>query len=159
MLTQAIENLLNRNLPRSPRARELCETLAGKRVQVEARGLVAAHAGQDSLTVYLGRRYHAIGPRRLAVDCREPADFERVLSSRPDIDVVYFLGGLETHPVGRRDVDWLDRTQELGALSLLHLVKALRRGRPVTLKVVTNDVHRVGPEDLELYPFGSSAIG
>ncbi len=39
MLTQAIENLLNRNLPRSPRARELCEALAGKREQVEARGL------------------------------------------------------------------------------------------------------------------------
>ena len=39
MLTQAIENLLNRNLPRSPRARELCEVLAGKRVRVEARGL------------------------------------------------------------------------------------------------------------------------
>jgi ubiquinone biosynthesis protein UbiJ len=39
MLTQAIENLLNRNLPRSPRARELCVQLAGKRVRVEARGL------------------------------------------------------------------------------------------------------------------------
>ena len=39
MLTQAIENLLNRNLPRSPRARELCAALAGKRVRVEARGL------------------------------------------------------------------------------------------------------------------------
>lgn len=39
MLTQAIENLLNRNLPRSPRARELCEALAGKRVRIEARGL------------------------------------------------------------------------------------------------------------------------
>ena len=39
MLTQAIENLLNRNLPRSPRARELCESLAGKRVRIEARGL------------------------------------------------------------------------------------------------------------------------
>ena len=39
MLTQAIENLLNRNLPRSPRARELCESLAGKRVRVEAQGL------------------------------------------------------------------------------------------------------------------------
>jgi ubiquinone biosynthesis protein UbiJ len=37
MLTQAIENLLNRNLPRSPRARELCESLVGKRVRVEAR--------------------------------------------------------------------------------------------------------------------------
>ena len=39
MLTQAIENLLNRNLPRSPRALELCSALAGRRVRVEARGL------------------------------------------------------------------------------------------------------------------------
>jgi ubiquinone biosynthesis protein UbiJ len=39
MLTQAIENLLNRSLPRSPRARELCGELAGKRVRIEARGL------------------------------------------------------------------------------------------------------------------------
>ena len=39
MLTQAIENLLNRNLPRSPRAMELCAALVGKRVRVEARGL------------------------------------------------------------------------------------------------------------------------
>jgi ubiquinone biosynthesis protein UbiJ len=39
VLTQAIENLLNRNLPRSPRAQELCETLQGRRVRIEARGL------------------------------------------------------------------------------------------------------------------------
>jgi ubiquinone biosynthesis protein UbiJ len=39
MLTQAIENLLNRNLPRSPRAQELCQSLNGRRVLVEARGL------------------------------------------------------------------------------------------------------------------------
>jgi ubiquinone biosynthesis accessory factor UbiJ len=39
MLTQAIENLLNRNLPRSPRAQELCAALSGKRVGIEARGL------------------------------------------------------------------------------------------------------------------------
>ena len=39
MLTQAIENLLNRNLPRSPRAQELCEMLKGKTVRIEAEGL------------------------------------------------------------------------------------------------------------------------
>lgn len=39
MLTQSIENLLNRNLPRSPRAQELCRSLAGRRVRVEATGL------------------------------------------------------------------------------------------------------------------------
>ena len=39
MLTQAIENLLNRNLPRSPRAQELGESLKGKAVRIEADGL------------------------------------------------------------------------------------------------------------------------
>ena len=39
MLTQAIENLLNRNLPRSPRAGELAAALQGKTVRIEARGL------------------------------------------------------------------------------------------------------------------------
>jgi len=39
MLTQAIENLLNRNLPRSPRAQELCVTLKGKSVRIESPGL------------------------------------------------------------------------------------------------------------------------
>jgi len=39
MLTQAIENLLNRNLPRSPRAGELAASLQGKTVRIEARGL------------------------------------------------------------------------------------------------------------------------
>jgi ubiquinone biosynthesis protein UbiJ len=39
VLTQAIENLLNRNLPRSPRAQQLCETLKGRIVRIEARVL------------------------------------------------------------------------------------------------------------------------
>jgi ubiquinone biosynthesis protein UbiJ len=39
MLTEAIENLLNRNLPRSPRAEALCGSLRGKSVRIEARGL------------------------------------------------------------------------------------------------------------------------
>jgi ubiquinone biosynthesis accessory factor UbiJ len=38
VLTQAIENLLNRSLPRSPRAQELCDALKGKAVRIEARG-------------------------------------------------------------------------------------------------------------------------
>jgi ubiquinone biosynthesis accessory factor UbiJ len=39
VLTQAIENLLNRNLPRSPRAGELAAALGGKTVRIESRGL------------------------------------------------------------------------------------------------------------------------
>jgi ubiquinone biosynthesis protein UbiJ len=39
MLTDALENALNRNLPRSPRARELLATLAGRRLGVHVSGL------------------------------------------------------------------------------------------------------------------------
>lgn len=41
MLTEAIENLLNRNLATSPAARELCAELAGKRFGVVVAGLGA----------------------------------------------------------------------------------------------------------------------
>jgi len=39
MLASTLENVLNRGLPRSPRARQLCAELAGRRVGVEVRGL------------------------------------------------------------------------------------------------------------------------
>jgi hypothetical protein len=39
VLTQAIENLLNRNLPRSPRAQELCEVLRARRCASRPTGL------------------------------------------------------------------------------------------------------------------------
>jgi len=38
MLTQSIENLLNRNLPRSPRAQALCESMKSKLLRIEAHG-------------------------------------------------------------------------------------------------------------------------
>jgi ubiquinone biosynthesis accessory factor UbiJ len=39
MLTEAIENLLNRGMPRSPRARELAAELAGRRLAIDVRGV------------------------------------------------------------------------------------------------------------------------
>jgi ubiquinone biosynthesis accessory factor UbiJ len=39
MLTSTLESILNRGLPRSPRARELCAELAGRRIAVEVRGI------------------------------------------------------------------------------------------------------------------------
>ncbi|MFO1425803.1 MAG: SCP2 sterol-binding domain-containing protein [Steroidobacteraceae bacterium] len=41
MLTQALENLLNRNLVDSPRARELCAELRGRSLRIELEGMPA----------------------------------------------------------------------------------------------------------------------
>jgi ubiquinone biosynthesis accessory factor UbiJ len=40
MLTATIENILNRGLPRSPRAQELCAELSGKRVAFNVRDII-----------------------------------------------------------------------------------------------------------------------
>jgi len=40
MLTATLENVLNRGLPRSPRARQLCSELSGTSLGVEVRGLM-----------------------------------------------------------------------------------------------------------------------
>ena len=37
MLTATLENVLNRGLPRSPRAQQLCAELTGRSVAVEVR--------------------------------------------------------------------------------------------------------------------------
>ncbi|HTW37920.1 MAG TPA: SCP2 sterol-binding domain-containing protein [Steroidobacteraceae bacterium] len=51
MLASIIENVLNRGLPRSPRARQLCTELAGRRVAVEVRGVAELLVGCDGLAL------------------------------------------------------------------------------------------------------------
>ncbi|HKZ74371.1 MAG TPA: SCP2 sterol-binding domain-containing protein [Steroidobacteraceae bacterium] len=53
MLTQAVENLLNRGLPQSPRARELCAELTGRRLAIAIRGVarVLVESSGDALAL------------------------------------------------------------------------------------------------------------
>lgn len=56
MFTEAAERLLNRNLPRSPRARTLCGDLAGRSVALAIEGLALRFVlGSDGDRLSLGR--------------------------------------------------------------------------------------------------------
>ena len=55
MLTATLENLLNRGLPRSPRARALCAQLAGRSLAVEARELTRLRISSNGATLELRR--------------------------------------------------------------------------------------------------------
>lgn len=55
MLTSTVETLLNRGLPRSPRARELCAELAGRRIAVEVRGVADLLVESDGNGIKLSR--------------------------------------------------------------------------------------------------------
>jgi ubiquinone biosynthesis accessory factor UbiJ len=51
----ALENLLNRGLPRSPRARALCAELAGKSLAIEARDLARLRIHCNGVTLEITR--------------------------------------------------------------------------------------------------------
>ncbi len=55
MFTSTIENILNRGLPRSPRARELCAELAGRRIAVEVRGIADFLVESDGNAIKISR--------------------------------------------------------------------------------------------------------
>jgi len=51
MLTVTLENLLNRGLPRSVRARQLCAELAGRSVAVDVRDIARLHITSNGATL------------------------------------------------------------------------------------------------------------
>jgi ubiquinone biosynthesis accessory factor UbiJ len=55
MLASFIENVLNRGLPRSPRARQLCAQLAGRRVAVEVRDVAEFVVASDGNVLSVSR--------------------------------------------------------------------------------------------------------
>lgn len=66
MLTATIENVLNRGLPRSPRARELCRELQGHRVGIEVTGFARWVVESNGDTLHLTRDSTAASEAELA---------------------------------------------------------------------------------------------
>lgn len=129
MLTGTLENILNRGLPRSVRARQLCAELAGRRLAIEApamaRVLVGSTGGSLSLTRGAGSADAEIigGPLSLALlsggfsesplrrgDIEVRGDVEvaqkfqellRLLSPDPEEELSLLVGDAPAHRVGR----------------------------------------------------------
>ncbi|HEY0767136.1 MAG TPA: SCP2 sterol-binding domain-containing protein, partial [Steroidobacteraceae bacterium] len=55
MLSATLDNLLNRGLPRSPRARQLCASLSGKSLAIEIRDITRLRVASTGLTLTVTR--------------------------------------------------------------------------------------------------------
>jgi ubiquinone biosynthesis protein UbiJ len=55
MLTATLENVLNRGLPRSPRAQQLCEELVGRKVAIEITGVTRVLVESTGSSLKLSR--------------------------------------------------------------------------------------------------------
>jgi ubiquinone biosynthesis protein UbiJ len=129
MLTATLENVLNRGLPRSPRAQQLCAELTGRTVAVEVREITRlllestgstlritrSGTGADAeivggpfgLLALGGERPEAV-LQRGDVEIRGDAELaqkfrELVLLLRPDLEeeLSGFIGDVPAHQIGR----------------------------------------------------------
>jgi ubiquinone biosynthesis accessory factor UbiJ len=130
MLTSTIENVLNRGLPRSPRARQICRELQGRRVGIEVTGFTrflvestgetlrvtrdAAAAteaelagGPLSLMALVGSTPEDVlqrGDVQISGDAQLAQKFrELALLLRPDVEeeLSQFIGDVPAHQIGR----------------------------------------------------------
>ena len=117
---------------------------------------------QRALRIVLGWQTRLVSPRCWEVDAREPEALDACLAHVGDLGTVYFLGAVETTAPDITDVEALERSQRLGVLSLLALVKGLeRRGMlaaDVDLKVLTSNVRQPQPGQ-RVQPYGATAAG
>lgn len=142
-----VTDLLNRGLPRSPRARELCKEVAGKRVGVDVRGFKRLVIESDGSSLQLARGeplpadaelsggpvslLALVGPSPEAVlqrgDVKISGDAElarkfRELAMllRPDVEeeLSLLIGDIPAHQVGRFARGMLSWTQRAAQTSL-----------------------------------------
>jgi ubiquinone biosynthesis protein UbiJ len=145
MLTATLENVLNRGLPRSPRAQQLCAELTGRRIAIEApamarllvestgsslritRGTLPADAeviggplsllalGGAADTPLSGGEVEVRGDAELAQKFRELA---RLLAPDPEEELSLLIGDVAAHRVGRLARGALDWSRNAAATLL-----------------------------------------
>ena len=146
MLTATIENVLNRGLPRSPRAQQLCAELAGRRIAIEApamarllvestgnslrvsRGALPADAeviGGPLSLLALGGSATGAPPARGEIEVRGDAELAQkfqelaqLLRPDPEEALSAFMGDVAAHRLGRLARGALDWTRNAAATVL-----------------------------------------
>lgn len=146
MLTATIENVLNRGLPRSPRAQELCAQLAGRRIAIEApsmarllvestgnslrvtQGSLPADAeiiGGPLSLLALGGSAAGTPISRGEVEVRGDAELAqkfhelaRLLRPDPEEELSVFVGDVAAHRIGRLARGALGWTRDAAATLL-----------------------------------------
>jgi ubiquinone biosynthesis accessory factor UbiJ len=158
MLTAALENLLNRGLPRSPRARQLCRELIGTRLGVEVRGMLRllVHSNGEVLQVTHDASGRAdaelsggllsllqlAGPapeavlQRGAVEIRGDADIARkyrklaqLLKLDPEEELSLAIGDVPAHELGRFVRGALGWSRHAGATAVRNIAEYLAHER------------------------------
>jgi polyketide synthase PksM len=120
------------------------------------------HSGDKVTRIILGSKEKEYSDSVREIDAGDTGMLGKVISKLGHIHTVYFLGGVQAGEYEMDDLEMLKKVQECGIFSLFRLARALSSGgyakKPVQLKIVTSDVHRVIPGG-PLRPFAAGING
>ena len=120
------------------------------------------HERDEVVRASLGKQTRQISDSEWEIDTSDSETLDRWLEQFDVIDEIYFLGAIQTSETNIADVAALDESQNLGVLSLFRVIRSLIRlgyqRRPLRLKVITNQAHRVLPGDV-VNPYAASVFG
>ncbi|UCH94145.1 MAG: SDR family NAD(P)-dependent oxidoreductase [Candidatus Aminicenantes bacterium] len=122
------------------------------------------HRGDRVMEIGLGARTRETGTGHWEVDADDPSALGQVIGQLQFkiLHDIYFLGGIEIKETAADNPDYLEESQQRGVFSLFRLIKSLSKYElsryPIRFKVVTNDVHRVFPQE-EVKPYSASLHG
>ena len=128
MLTTTLENILNRGLTRSVRARQLCAELSGRRIAVEAPGLARLRVGSTGSSLSIERGAGSVDAEIIG----------------GPLSLVVVSGGLSQAPLRRGDVE-IRGDAEI-AQKFQELLRLLSPDAEEELSLLVGDVpaHRIG---------------
>ena len=177
MLTSTIENVLNRGLPRSPRARQLCKELEGRRFVVDVSGFTrllvestgetlritqdaatAAEAelagGPLSLLALAGSTPEAV-LQRGDVEIRGDAELaqkfrELTLLLKPDLEeeLSHVIGDVPAHQIGRFARAAFEWTQKAAATTVRNAAEYMAHERQHLVPRAEGDQFLKGVDEL-----------
>jgi ubiquinone biosynthesis accessory factor UbiJ len=157
MLSATLEQLVNRGLPRSPRARALCAQLAGRSLAVEIPGLTRLRVASNGVTLAITRDAAPADATlsggllalwRLAGDAPQPlaprggvtiggdaqvaeqfAELGRLLRPDPEEELALLTGDVAAHRLGRLGRAALRLPRRAARTALVNLAEYLAHER------------------------------
>jgi acyl transferase domain-containing protein/acyl carrier protein len=120
------------------------------------------YQNNEVIRIKLGKKTRQIDERAWEVNYEDPEALSKCLKRFKVIHQIYFLAIFNPSYLGEKKLEVLDDAQEAGVISFYRLIKGLSGDgwakKPLTIKVITNNVHQIAPDEPVL-PYSSSLVG
>ncbi|HEX2925509.1 MAG TPA: SDR family NAD(P)-dependent oxidoreductase, partial [Ruminiclostridium sp.] len=120
------------------------------------------HKEAELFEILLGYDTREVSPQHREISSSDKNGFYNCKEFLGGADLIYFLGGIQTHIPSMDDLKFLRQSQEEGVLSLYRLVKALNMSgacdESLKLKIITNNTFSLNVGEMD-NPFAGSIQG